>query len=103
MLIRASHPDVHRSFDEDPSIAEMKVTHVQVKNKPVRLETQLDENIGVVTGNLSEDFFYVGLLDDVVILGKVDIFVQQGNKRAGEKRLCVLIHYLSQYIIYAIH
>ena len=32
-----------------PSIAEMKVPHVQVKNKPVRLETQLDENIGVVT------------------------------------------------------
>ena len=70
-----------------PSIAEMKVPHVQVKNKPVRLETQPNENIGVVTGNLSEDCFYVGLLDDVVILGKVDIFVQQGNKRAGEKRL----------------
>ena len=65
-----------------PSIAEMKVPYVQVKNKPVRLETQLDENIGVVTGNLSEEFFYVGLLDDVMILGIVDIFVQQGSKRA---------------------
>jgi len=65
-----------------PNNAEMKVPYVQVKNKPVRLETQLDENIGVVTGNLSEDFFDVGPLDDVAILGKVDIFVQQGNKRA---------------------
>ena len=79
-----------------PSIAELTVPYVQVKNNPaVFLETQLDENIGVVTGNLSEDFFDVGPLDDVAILGKVDIFIQQGNKRAGEKRLCALIHFLS--------
>ena len=61
----------------------MELPYVQVsKHKQIRLSYEPDGSRGVVTGTLTEDFFDVGPLADIIVLGKVDIFVQQGNKRA---------------------
>ena len=69
-----------------PTNAEIKdlIATVSTKKK-FDLKTQVNEtvgNVGSVFGIIPEDFFEIGPLDDVLILGKVDIFVQQGNKGA---------------------
>ena len=70
-------------LNASPSNSDMELPYVQVsKHKKIPLSYELDGSSGVVTGTLTEDFFDIGPLADVIVLGKADIFVQQGNKRA---------------------
>ena len=74
-----------------PSNAEISVTDVIVKvagadeeeeETSLSPRVQTEENTAVVSARLSDDFFDIGPRDKLFILGAVEIYVRQGNKRA---------------------
>lgn len=64
-----------------PSNAQLTEIEAVEKERLISLETRLSGNFAVVTGEISEDFFDSGPTG-VVILGKAEILVREGNKRS---------------------
>ncbi len=74
-----------------PSNAEISVTDIVVKvvgvdeeeeEKSLSPRVQTEENTAIVSARLSDDFFDIGPRDKLFILGAVEIYVRQGNKRS---------------------
>ena len=86
VILTILNPNIRLCLQASPSnseIASIPDVIVKGKKQSIPLQTQIDGNFAIVTGELNDDEFFSTVEDfDIGVLGQVEIFVEWGNKRA---------------------